>query len=131
MNNPTLTNAAALLGRILLSLIFITSGWSKLFAYSGTAAYMAKAGVPEILLPLVILTELGGGLLVLVGFQARIAGFLLAGFCLVTGYLFHLDPSNQGQMINFWKNITMAGGFLTLFAHGAGAWSVDGRRSAV
>jgi putative oxidoreductase len=128
MNN-TMTSAASLIGRALLSLIFITSGWSKIVGYAGTAAYMAKAGLPGGLLPLVILTELGGGLLILFGFKTRLAALLLAGFCLIAGYLFHFDPANQGQMINFWKNITIAGGFLVLIAHGAGGWSLDGWRS--
>ncbi len=152
MNNPALNNAALLIGRVLLSLIFITSGWSKIFGYAGTAAYMEKMGVPGALLPLVIFTELGVGLLILVGFQTKLAAVWLAGFCIASAYLFHwatasaltaqmagvtdaaqlaaLGQQKGGQMINFWKNISMAGGFLALFAAGAGAWSVDGRRSA-
>jgi putative oxidoreductase len=125
MNRTTMTSAASLAGRVLLSLIFITSGWAKIAGYAGTAAYMEKAGLPGGLLPLVILVELGGGLLILLGYRARLAALLLAGFCLVAGYLFHFDPANQGQMINFWKNLTIAGGFLMLLAHGAGDWSLD------
>ncbi len=129
MNHTTVTSAASLAGRMLLSLIFITSGWSKIAGYAGTAAYMAKAGLPGGLLPLVILTELGGGLLILFGYRTRLAALLLAGFCVIAGYLFHFDPASQGQMINFWKNLTIAGGFLTLMAHGAGGWSLDHLRA--
>ena len=129
MNNASFSDAVAFAGRVLLSLIFITSGWSKIAGYAGTAAYMAKAGLPGGLLPLVIATELGGGLLILFGFKTRLAALLLAGFCVIAGYLFHFDPANQGQMINFWKNLTIAGGFLTLMAHGAGGWSLDGRNT--
>ncbi|MCM5553088.1 DoxX family protein [Pleomorphomonas sp. NRK KF1] len=127
---------ALLAGRILLSIIFITSGWGKITGYAGTAGYMEAMGVPSLLLPLVILTELGGGLAVLVGFQTRIAAFLLAGFCVVSGYLFHYKAISgaAGQemmdMMNwlaFMKNVTIAGGFLTLLGAGAGALSVDAK----
>jgi putative oxidoreductase len=127
---------ALLAGRILLSILFITSGWGKIVGYAGTAGYMQAMGVPSILLPLVILTELGGGLAILVGLQTRIVSFLLAGFCVVAGYLFHYKAisGTAGQemmdMMNwlaFMKNITIAGGFLTLLGSGAGALSVDAK----
>ena len=127
---------ALLAGRILLSIIFITSGWGKITGYAGTAGYMEAMGVPSILLPLVILTELGGGLAVLVGFQTRIAAFLLAGFCVVSAYLFHYKAisgtAGQEMMdmmnwLSFMKNVTIAGGFLTLLGAGAGALSVDAK----
>jgi putative oxidoreductase len=127
---------ALLAGRILLSILYITSGWGKITGYAGTAGYMDAMGVPSILLPLVILTELGGGLLILVGYQTRIAAFLLAGFTLIAGYLFHYKgmTGQPGQemmdMMNwlaFMKNITIAGGFLALVGAGAGALSVDAK----
>ena len=116
-----------------MSIIFITAGWGKITGYAGTQGYMEAMGVPGALLPLVILTEFGGGLAILVGFQTRVVAFLLAGFCLVSGYLFHYLAAQAGgdgasmQMINFWKNVTMAGGFLSLMVAGAGALSVDGK----
>ncbi len=127
MNNPQIVNAAALLGRILLSAIFILYGYNKIGGYANTSAYMAKMGVPAALLPLVILTELGGGLLILLGYQTRIVAFLLAGFTLLTGIIFHLSVGDAANMISFWKNVAIAGGFLGMVAHGAGAWSLDGR----
>ncbi len=127
MNNPQIANAAALLGRIFMSAIFITAGYGKIGGYAGAAGYMAKMGVPDALLPLVILTELGGGLLILVGFQTRIVAFLLAGFSLIAGLLFHYAVGDAPNMIHFWKNLAIAGGFLGMVAHGAGDWSVDGR----
>jgi len=127
VNNPQISNAAALLGRILMSAIFITAGYGKIGGYAGAAGYMAKMGVPGALLPLVILTELGGGLLILVGFQTRIVAFLLAGFSLLSGLIFHYSVGDAPNMIHFWKNVAIAGGFLGMVAHGAGAWSVDGR----
>ena len=125
MFNTTSQNTAALLGRVLLALIFITSGYGKVNGYDGTAAYMASHGVPGILLPLVILTELGGGLCILVGFQTRLVAIALIGFTLLSGMLFHFIPADQGQMVHFMKNLAIAGGFLALFANGAGAYSVD------
>ncbi|MEI2734429.1 MAG: DoxX family protein [Rhodoblastus sp.] len=127
MNNPQISNAAALLGRIFMSAIFITAGYGKIGGYAGASAYMAKMGVPAALLPLVILTELGGGLLILVGFQTRIVAFLLAGFTLLAGLMFHYAVGDGPNMIHFWKNVAIAGGFLGMVAHGAGAWSIDGR----
>ena len=127
MNNPQIANAAALLGRIFMSAIFITAGYGKIGGYAGASAYMAKMGVPGALLPLVILVELGGGLLILVGFQTRVVAFLLAGFSLLSGLLFHYAVGDAPNMIQFWKNVAIAVGFLGMVAHGAGAWSLDGR----
>ncbi|MFO1116513.1 MAG: DoxX family protein [Beijerinckiaceae bacterium] len=128
MNNPAVANAALLVGRIMLAAIFIQGGFNKIVGYAATSGYMESAGVPGILLPLVILTELGGGLLILVGWQTRIVAFLMAGFTLLAALLFHFKTGDRNQMIHFMKNIAIAGGFLSLVANGAGAWSVDGRK---
>ena len=117
-----------LAGRILLSLIFIQAGISKIFGYEGTAAHMTESGVPAILLPLVILTEAGGGLCVLLGLWTRWAALALAGFCVLAGFLFHYQPGDMMQMINFMKNITIAGGLLVLAGAGPGAYALDNRR---
>ena len=116
---------ADLLGRILISFMFIASGYDKIVGYADTAGYMASQGVPGVLLPLVILTELVGGLLVLVGFQTRGAAFALAGFCVLAALLFHYHPGDMMQMISFKKNLAIAGGFLFLVANGAGPLSFD------
>ena len=117
-----------LVGRVLLSIIFITSGFSKITGYAGTAAYMEQNGVPGALLPLVILTELGGGLCIVTGLFTRYVAIALAGFCVLTGYFFHYQPGDQMQMINFMKNLTIAGGFLVLAGAGPGAFALDNRR---
>lgn len=121
---------AALLGRLLLAYIFVLSGWSKIGGYSGTVQYMESQGVPGILLPLVILVELGGGLLIAFGFLTRWAALALALFTTAAAVLFHADFSQQEQMISFQKNLAIAGGFLVLAAFGPGAWSIDARRAA-
>lgn len=115
-------------GRILISLIFIISGFNKIANFAGTQAYMESAGVPGILLPLVIAVELLGGLAVVFGWQARVAAFLLAGFSLVSAALFHANFGDQMQTIMFMKNLGLAGGFLMIVALGAGPYSLDNRR---
>jgi putative oxidoreductase len=120
-----LSNAA---GRVLLSAIFISAGISKLGAgYAGTQGYMEAMGVSGSLLPLVIATEILAGIALLVGFKARIAAFLLAGFSVLSAVLFHFDFSDQMQSILFMKNLAIAGGLLMVVAHGGGHWSVDSR----
>jgi len=114
-----------LIGRVVLSIIFIQSGWSKIFGYAGTVEHMNAAGVPGALLPLVILVELGGGLLVVLGLFTRYAAIALVGFCVLAAWFFHYQPGDMGQMINFMKNITIAGGFLVLAGSGPGAFALD------
>ena len=112
-------------GRVLLSLIFIWAGYGKLTSYAGAQGYMEKFGVPGELLPLVILTELGGGLAILAGWQTRWAALALAGFCVLSAVIFHTDFGTKVQIIQFLKNLGLAGGFLILAAAGPGALSVD------
>ena len=124
---------AKLLGRILIAAMFVMAGFSKIGGYEGTQGYMAAMGVPGGLLPVVIALEIGGGLAVLIGWQTRIAAFLLGGFSALAALIFHLNPGDQMQMILFMKDFAIAGGFLFLVADGPGALSIDGwraRRSA-
>lgn len=123
-----LTMYAAPAGRLFLSMMFIMSGLTKIGQYEGTQGYMDAMGVPGAVLPLVILTEVLGGLAVLVGWKARYAAFALAGFSILSAMLFHADFSNQAEMTNFMKNFTIAGGFLLIVAHGAGVFSIDNRK---
>lgn len=125
----TLNAYAELAGRILIAAIFVLSGFTKIGGYTGTQGYMEAMGVPGALLPLVILTELGGGLLIVLGLWTRLAALALAGFSLLSAILFHANVGDQVQMIMFLKNVAIAGGFLFLFAHGAGRFSLDARRA--
>ena len=122
-----LQNLAAPAGRILIALIFVTSGVNKISGYAGTQQYMEAMGVPGALLPLVIALEILGGLAVMLGWHTRVAAFLLAGFSLLSGLLFHADFGDQMQMIMFMKNLSIAGGFLVLVALGPGAYALDNR----
>ncbi len=117
-----------LVGRVLISGMFIMSGLQKIGAIEGTSGYIESVGLPGFLVYPTILVEVLGGLAVLIGYQTRIAALLLAGFCVISALFFHFQPDNQMQMISFMKNITIAGGFLFLVAQGAGRISIDGRK---
>ncbi len=128
---------AAPVARALMAAIFILFGLQKIIGYEATQGYMDFMGVPGALLPLVIAVEVLGGLALLVGYQARLAAFLLAGFTILSGVLFHLVPSfglegmaAQGEVTSFFKNLAIAGGLLAVTVFGAGAWSLDNRASA-
>ena len=137
MSFPALQNPIALVGRILLGVFFVMSGFEKITGFSGTVGYIAAAGLPmaSVVAALTILVELGGGLMIIFGLGARWAGLALAGFSLAAALLFHAywsSPAEQhyAQFLNFWKNVTIAGGMLMLAAFGPGALSVDARRGA-
>ena len=123
-SQPFINASLAVASRLLMAQIFILAGASKIAGYAATAGYMASQGVPGALLPLVILTELGGGLELLFGFQTRLVAGLLAGFCVITGLIFHAG-SDQTSQIMLMKNLAMTGGLLALLRTGAGKLSVD------
>ena len=123
MNN--ISTFAAPTGRLLLAMMFLMAGLRKIGNYAGTQGYMEAMGVLGALLPLVIALEVLGGLAIILGWQTKIASLALAGFCVVSAVMFHNDFSNQAQMTSFMKNITIAGGFLLLVAHGPGAYALD------
>ena len=125
MNN--ISTFAAPIGRLFLAMMFLMAGLSKIGNYAGTQGYMEAMGVPGALLPLVIALEALGGLAIILGWQTKIASLALAGFCVVSAVMFHNDFSNQAEMSSFMKNITIAGGFLLLIAHGPGAYALDNR----
>ncbi len=115
------------LGRILLAFIFVMAGFNKIVAYAGTQQYMEQAGLPGLLLPLVILVELGGGLALVAGFMTRWAALALAFFTLLTAFIFHFDFADQAQSIQFMKNLAIAGGLIALSVAGPGAFALDKR----
>ena len=130
-------NQLALVGRILLALLFIRYGFEKVTAFQGTVGYIAAKGLPmpAILAVLATIVELGGGILVAIGLMTGWAALALAGFCVVTAFLFHpfwtLPEAQQyGEQVSFYKDLALAGGLLVVAGFGAGAISVDGRRRA-
>ena len=121
----TVREAAALAGRLLLCALFLHEAWAKLTGYSAAVAYAQAFGVPGVLMPLAIAVEAGCGLLILLGYHARAAALLLAGFCVATALLFHTKLGNRNELLHFEKDLAIAGGLLVLFAHGAGRWALD------
>ncbi len=120
------------LSRFLLALVFILAGTMKVIGFQGTVGYIGTAlPVPELMAILAILFELGGGLMLLVGFHARLASLALIVFTATATIFFHLMPFlaatdamvAQGQMLNILKNLAIMGGLLQVFMNGAGAWS--------
>ena len=130
-----LQNPLSLIGRILLAILFVPAGFSKIGGFAGTASYIASKGVPmaEVAAAAAIGVELGLGLLLLIGWQTRWAALGIALFTVVITFIFHnfwAVPAEQvmAQQLNFFKNMAIVGGLLTVSAWGAGAWSVDGKR---
>lgn len=130
----SLQNPLTLLGRVLIALLFVPAGFSKIAGFTGTAGYIASKGVPlpELAAAAAIGVELGLGLLLLIGLQTRWAALGIALFTVVITFIFHAFwsvPAEQVMMQQqaFFKNIAVVGGLLTIAAWGAGAWSVDGK----
>ena len=130
-----LQNPLALVGRLLLALLFLPAGISKLTGFAGTVGYIASVGLPLPTLGAIIalVVEIVGGLALIAGFGTRLAALVLAVFTLVASFFFHAYwavPAAQQfvTQLLFMKNIAIVGGLLTLSAWGAGAWSLDARR---
>ena len=123
------TSYLAFAGRLLIGLPFAMSGLSKLAAYGATTAMIGAVGlpVPPLAYAVAVAVELGGGLLLIAGFQTRIVAIALALFSLATALSFHSNFADQNQMIHFLKNVMMAGGLLQGVAFGAGSFSIDSR----
>ena len=124
------TSYVAAFGRLLIAVIFLISGVGKVVAPDMTQGYIAAAGLP---LPLVadliaIAVEVGGSILLIVGFQTKLAALALAIFSVAAAVGFHHNFADQDQLIHFLKNIAMAGGLLQVAAFGPGALSIDARR---
>jgi putative oxidoreductase len=119
------------IGRVLIGVPFMMSGLSKLTAYGTTTAMIAAVGLPfpPLAFAVAATVELGGGLLLVLGYQVRLVALALAVFALATAVTFHSNFADQNQMIHFLKNVMMAGGLLQIVAFGAGAISLDNRLS--
>jgi putative oxidoreductase len=118
-------------GRLLIGLPFAMSGLGKLAAYGATTAMIAAVGlpVPPLAYVVAVAVELGGGLLLVAGYQVRFVAIALALFAIATAVSFHSNFADQNQMIHFLKNVMLAGGLLQIAAFGAGAISLDNRLS--
>jgi putative oxidoreductase len=130
--NPNTQNLAALAGRILLAVIFILSGFGKITGFDGAVGYIASKGLPmaQLVAVATIVVELGGGILLAIGYKARWAALALAIFSLLAALIFHNfwdveAAQKMGQQINFLKNLAITGGMLVVFAFGPGRYSVE------
>ena len=126
-----MSNVLDLIGRILISALFLISAYNKIFNLDGSMGWMESFGVPGFLIFPAIAIEIILPVLVIVGYQARMAAGILAIFCLATAFIFHSNFSDQTQFISFLKNIGLAGGFLFIVANGTKDWSVDREKKYV
>ena len=132
--NPGLANFLALAGRILIAVIFVISGFGKIGGFEGVAGYIGSKGLPmpQVLAALTIALELGGGILLMLGYKTRWVAILFFLWLIPTTLIFHafwgLDPKAAQQMqIHFLKNVSIMGAMLMLVAFGPGAISLDKR----
>ncbi len=126
-----MANILDLFGRIFISALFLISAFNKIFNLDGSMSWMEGFGVPGFLIFPAVAIEIILPVLVIVGYQARLAAGILAIFCLVTAFIFHFDFSNQSELISFLKNIGIAGGFLFIVANGTKDFSVDKEKKYV
>src|SRR5215469_2922050 len=120
---------AALIGRIFYAAMFLLFGYGKITAFAGTADYMNSLGlpVPSLVTVIAIIVEIGGGLLILLGYQTRLVALGLAIYVLITAFIGHFEFGDPNQFQHFMKNMAITGGSLAFVAFGAGAYSLDAR----
>ena len=122
-----MANIADLIGRILISALFLLNGIFKISNYDGTISWMESVGMPGILLIPAIILEIAGPVLIIIGYKTKLAAGLLSLFCIATAFIFHNDFAIHMQLTSFLKNIALAGGFLILFVNGAKGFSLDNK----
>ena len=126
-----MANVIDLIGRIFISALFLISAFNKIFNLEGSTSWMEGFGLPGFLIYPAIVIEIVLPVLVIVGYQARIAAGILSIFCLMTAFIFHFDFSNQMQLMSFLKNVGLAGGFLFIVVNGTKDWAVDKEKKYV
>ena len=126
-----MANLIDLIGRILISALFLTSAYDKIFSIDGSMSWIEGFGIPGFLLYPAIVLEVILPLCIVIGYQARIAAGLLAIFCLATAFIFHLNFIDPMQKISFLKNVGLAGGFLFILVNGTKDWSIDKKKKYV
>jgi putative oxidoreductase len=126
------SDAVMLVARILLALMFVSAGFSKIGGFEGTAGYIASKGLPlpQLGAAIAIVVELAGGIMLIVGWKARWAALAIAVFTAAATVIFHNYWAMTGadaftQRLMFWKNVSVIGGLLAVYAFGPGRWSID------
>tara|TARA_B100000945_G_scaffold306186_1_gene293396 strand:+ start:550 stop:927 length:378 start_codon:yes stop_codon:yes gene_type:complete len=120
-----MTNILDLLGRVLISAIFLLNGVFKISNYDGTVGWIESFGIPGVLIIPAIILEIIGPILIIIGYKTKIAAGFLSLFCILTAIIFHNDFSDQMQLTSFLKNIALAGGFLFIVVNGAKEFSIE------
>ena len=123
----TMTNIIDLIGRILITALFLLNGIFKISNYEGTIGWMESFGIPGMFIVPAIILEIAGPVLIVIGYKTKLAAGLLSLFCITTAFIFHNDFTDQMQFTSFLKNIALAGGFLILFVNGAKSISLDNK----
>ena len=126
-----MANLFDLIGRIFISLVFLLSGYNKIFSYEGTVTWMEGYGVPGFLLWPTIVLEIILPILIILGFKTKISATLLAFFSIATALIFHLDFDNQMQVIALLKNFGLAGGFILIAINGPKDWAIEKKKKYV
>ena len=126
-----MANLIDLIGRVLISALFLTSAYDKIFSIDRSMSWIEGFGIPGFLLYPAIVLEIILPLCIIIGYQARIASGLLAIFCLATAFIFHLNFIDPMQKISFLKNMGLAGGFLFILVNGTKDWSIDKKKKYV
>ena len=117
-----MSNLIDLIGRLLISALFLISAYNKILSIDGTMSWMEGYNISGFLLYPAIVLEIILPLFIIIGYQAKLSASLLAIFCIATAFIFHYDFSDQTQIIAFLKNISLAGGFLFIVANGTRDW---------
>ncbi|MGC1693986.1 MAG: DoxX family protein [Pseudolabrys sp.] len=122
---------ATLVARLFFASLFVTYGYFKITAFAGATAYMAKQGlpIPPLAAAISVVVELGGGLLILFGYQTRLVALICAVYVVIAALIAHRNFADGNQMSHFFKNMAITGGFVALMVSGAGRYSLDGRKS--
>ena len=126
-----MANIFDLIGRILISALFLISAFNKVINLDGSMGWMESFGIPGFLIYPAIALEFILPIFIIIGYKARLSAGILSIFCILTAFIFHFDFSDQAQFISFLKNIALAGGFLFIVANGTREWSIDKEKKYV
>ena len=126
-----MANLFDLIGRIFISLVFLLSGYNKIFNYDNTISWMEGFGIPGFLLWPAIVLEILLPIFIIIGYRTQISAIILAIFCLATALIFHYDFANQMQTVAFLKNFGLAGGFLFIATNGPKEWAIEKKKKYV
>jgi putative oxidoreductase len=125
------TDTIAFIGRCLMAVLFLLSGFGKVVGPAATITWIASTGLPMPTVGYIValVIELGGGLLLILGWQIPAVGAVLSVYAIATAFIFHRNVADQNQLFHFLKNIAVMGGLFQLMAFGAGKFSLDARRA--